>query len=71
MGKTFLIWCSPIYQFLLLFPEQLASYSENNYLCLLSSRVFPIVVSVFQKWSYIKIFGPLRVDFYTGWEIGI
>jgi hypothetical protein len=34
MCKSFLMWCGPICQFLLLFPWQLESYSKNNYLCL-------------------------------------
>jgi hypothetical protein len=46
----FLIWCSSICPFLLLFPGQLESYSENNYLrlCLPELPCFLAVVSMFK-----------------------
>jgi hypothetical protein len=32
--RSFLIWCDPICQSLLLFPDRLESYSESSCLCL-------------------------------------
>jgi hypothetical protein len=42
-----LIWCNPICQFILLFPEIFQPYSESPCLCLYL-KVFPVVVTKFQ-----------------------
>jgi hypothetical protein len=71
MCRNFLICCSPICPFLLLFPGQLVSQWENNYQCLYPPDVSLFSCSSCSFSSYIQIFDPLGVDFCTGWEIGI
>jgi hypothetical protein len=67
--QKLLIWCNPISQFLLLFPELIESCSGNSCLCLyleVISLFFPQYFQFFK--CYIKVFSPFWIDFSAGWE---
>jgi hypothetical protein len=56
--RSFLIWRNTICQFLLLFPEQLESYSESCYLCLsstVSSCSFRVLGLTLRSLIHIKL----------------